>query len=171
MLVGVFFVRPVPFAPPAPPIESGPSERLLAADDSDRDGIFSPITVGHVYTNVDEEESATPLLASEVSSIAESEFDRANGTTSRSRSPSPNRLSEPMARSASRRGRSRTMSKARDHNAGDHGDVYGKALFRKTEFWMLFGIMSLLSGTGLMCACCCSSFLSYSLTPLKGSTT
>ncbi|KAH7106945.1 MFS general substrate transporter [Auriculariales sp. MPI-PUGE-AT-0066] len=163
MLVGIFFVRPVPFETSPPLVEHGLSdatERLLGEprESRDFDNIISPITVGHVnFEQPEEDESQTPLLASEVSSIAESELVHSGATTPKqrnSRSPSPARgshlpLPEAISRSLSNN-RSRTKSRVRAHGAGDHGDVYGTALLKKPEFWLLFAIMSLLSGTGIM---------------------
>ncbi|EJD34184.1 MFS general substrate transporter [Auricularia subglabra TFB-10046 SS5] len=176
MLVGIFFVRPVPLVLPASHPEDGAldevNERLLADRDREHDA-FASIVGGGVFENVDAEESATPLLASEVSSINEPDSDgsalmvdssssSSSGTATpkaneaerdnreNGRDTSMSHLQFPdFQRSPSRR-RSRTLSKMRAHGHGEHGDVYGKALFRKTEFWIIFVIISLLSGTGLM---------------------
>ncbi|EJD32332.1 hypothetical protein AURDEDRAFT_132169 [Auricularia subglabra TFB-10046 SS5] len=180
MLVGIFFVRPVPLVLPPPHPEDGAldevNERLLADRDRDRDredDAFAPIVVGGVFENVDAEESATPLLASEASSINEPDSDgsalMADSSSSSSsgtatpkaneaerdvqengRDTSMSHLQFPDSQRSPSRRRSRTLSKMRAHGQGEHGDVYGKALFRKTEFWIIFAIMSLLSGTGLM---------------------
>ncbi|KZV83279.1 MFS general substrate transporter [Exidia glandulosa HHB12029] len=171
MLVGVLFVRPIPLVPQTQENLDAVNERLLATDvagEEHLDDAYAPIVVGGVFENVDAEESATPLLASESSSLYDSERasfiddDEAsdNGTVTPKRNDATAHLQFPNApsttsipgggRSQSRNRRSRTRSKMRGHGQGEHGDVHGKALFRKTEFWILFAIMSLLSGTGLM---------------------
>lgn len=171
MLIGVFFVRPIPFTPPPSDGLEEVNERLLTGEDTRQqehlDDAYAPIVVGGVFENVDAEESATPLLASEASSLFESERGSTllDDSASDSGTITPKRVGDTnmshlqfpdaptttaAARSQSHRGRSRTLSKMRAHGHGEHGDVHGLNLFRKLEFWIIFAIMSLLSGTGLM---------------------
>ncbi|KAJ7618509.1 major facilitator superfamily domain-containing protein [Roridomyces roridus] len=49
-----------------------------------------------------------------------------------------------------RSSRQRSLSRSRKAEAFDGPNVYGRALWLNPDFWLLFAILSLLSGTGLM---------------------
>ncbi|KAJ7201068.1 major facilitator superfamily domain-containing protein [Mycena pura] len=128
-VAGFFFVRTVPLAP----ADSGEHAVATAVAVEAETTIFH-----HDHDN----DSHTPLLDDVTSSSPIDEYVPANARGIE--------LSPPRSLSAARAPshvRSRSRSK---QDAFEGPDVHGLALFVNPDFWLLFVILSLLSGTGLM---------------------
>ncbi|KAF8607493.1 MFS general substrate transporter [Ceratobasidium sp. AG-I] len=164
MLLGFFIVRPIPHASPHGLYESIPAaeSQLSIAEQWDT---FSPVeataeqeAIAHVRrTSRTREESRTRRSLS----VAREDmpFLVTDGISSyRGRSRSAARMSlEIPDQSRESRERERSVSMHRDFidatsivPAIEVVDVHGMSLFGTSDFWLLFSVLSLLAGTGLM---------------------
>jgi hypothetical protein len=162
MVAGFFLLRPVP-PPTATPVGASTLNRRFSHEVG-----ASP----HIVVSESNDSSHTPLLAGYGDNVADVERTGSpaphlrHGHTSRaSVELSPTRdghpILPPLRTSLGTRSRSEvtvrsTLSQAASEilpHIADNGltNVSGRELFREADFWLLFSIMILLSGTGLMC--------------------
>ncbi|KAJ6473175.1 major facilitator superfamily domain-containing protein [Mycena sanguinolenta] len=126
-IIGLFFVRSIP---------------LTASGGSDH-AVDTVVAEAEATIFNHGNESHTPLLDEDTapSSPTEEYVSAARGIEL-----SPPR--SPSARRATSHSRSRSRSKEQDTLAGPN--IHGRALWINPDFWLLFAILSMLSGTGLM---------------------
>ncbi|KAJ7886216.1 major facilitator superfamily domain-containing protein [Mycena olivaceomarginata] len=129
-IIGLFLVRTIP---------------LSAAESGDHTVVATAAAEAEATIFHHGNDSHTPLLDEEIapSSPAEEYVSDARGIE----------LSPPRSPSTAR-GRStshgRSLSRSRKQEAFEGPNIYGRALWINPDFWLLFAILSLLSGTGLM---------------------
>lgn len=168
MLLGFFIVRPIQHDPPHGLYEALPAaeSQLSIAEQWDT---FSPVeataeqdALAHVReTSRVRDESRTRRSRS--AAREDMPFLLTDGvSTYRGRSRNAARLSLDFSdRVSQERGRGRSVSMQRDFidatsNVDVNGnepaavDIHGMMLFRTSDFWLVFSILSLLAGTGLM---------------------
>ncbi|KAI0820729.1 MFS general substrate transporter [Trametes gibbosa] len=167
MILGFFFVRPIPppHTDPTGRLEDGAPGTPTEYGTGDGFGISSPTTYSvdnssHTHLlarDIDDEEEELvreagieleeeePLAPSSAHVQAASDYVVPSQMDSVALSPGVARHRSHSARSVSRSLRSH-MGKTLDGQP----NVHGKRLFRSLDFWLLFAICSLLSGTGLM---------------------
>ncbi|CAE7230296.1 unnamed protein product [Rhizoctonia solani] len=166
MLLGVFIVRPVPHASQHDLYQALPAaeSQLSVAEQWDT---FSPVeptyeqeAIAHVRGTSrarDEARRSRSLAREDMPFLS----DGASSYRGRSRNAARLSLEIPAwSQDGSQdRGRGRSVSMHRDfidatsnlkHTDGDDPNIHGTALFKTIDFWVVFGVLSLLAGTGLM---------------------
>ncbi|KAJ7250422.1 major facilitator superfamily domain-containing protein [Mycena rebaudengoi] len=121
--MGFFFIRTIP----------------LSAADEAHGHTFGAVAAEAEATIFHHNDSQTPLLE-EANISAEEYVSEPSGGLE---------LSPPRSSSNPRR-HNRSLSRSRKEAALDGPNIHGRALFANPDFWLLFAILSLLSGTGLM---------------------
>ncbi|KAF7368354.1 NmrA domain-containing protein [Mycena venus] len=126
IIIGFFLVRPIP---------------LSASEGSDHT-VLTTVAAEAEATIFDHgNDSHTPLLNEAAASSPTEEYyvPDARGIE----------LGPPRSSSAGR-GRRTSHSRSKQQDVFDGPNIYGRALWINSDFWLLFVILSLLSGTGLM---------------------
>ncbi|QRV72964.1 major facilitator superfamily transporter [Ceratobasidium sp. AG-Ba] len=166
MLFGFFFVRPIQ-APAHNLYEALPAaeSQLSIAEEAEQWDTFSPVEAGADQEAVAHIRGTSRARATSVTRRSQSLvredipflIDGVNTYRGRSRSAVRMSLEIPdrSARESQERGRSVSMQRdfidaTSNVPEVEAVDIHGMALFRTSDFWLLFSILSLLAGTGLM---------------------
>ncbi|KAL0577546.1 hypothetical protein V5O48_004444 [Marasmius crinis-equi] len=143
MIVGFFFARPIPLAGHGSSARHQPE---LEGDEVDYAEVDAASLAPSVLFHHDND-SRTHLLRADQEDEAEEGRDSVELSPPRGLSPRP--TTSRVSRDVHRRRSSRSSTRA--HVSVEAGpNVFGKELIKSGDFWILVGVLALLSGTGLM---------------------
>ncbi|TFK35096.1 major facilitator superfamily domain-containing protein [Crucibulum laeve] len=144
MLLGIFFVRPIPLPP-----NEGPNTLEQGARTHGRGASASALERDDSQARLLDHDALgdrTPLAGEDSPPL--SGYSQDEHALELSPSSSPEQHRRRSLSSSSRR--SMSVAEALSHGEEDTPNIYGRRLFFSGDFWLLFSILSILSGTRLM---------------------